>query len=40
MVDLWHDSQLAAVERWLLDFPVAAIPLWQLAQPVTTDTLM
>ena len=36
MVDLWHDSQVAVVAMWLPDFPVATVPLWQLAQLVVT----
>jgi hypothetical protein len=40
LVDLWQLSQLDAVDKWLPDLPVAATPLWQLAQPVATDTLI
>ncbi|PKO62104.1 MAG: hypothetical protein CVU24_05650, partial [Betaproteobacteria bacterium HGW-Betaproteobacteria-18] len=39
LVDLWQLSQLAVVAKWVLVLPLATLPLWQLAQPVTTDTL-
>jgi hypothetical protein len=40
VVDLWQVSQVAVVTMWLADFGVAIVPLWQLAQPVDTETLM
>ena len=35
--EVWQFSQTLLVERWVLDFPVAEVPLWQLAQ--VPDTL-
>ena len=34
VVDLWQVSQVAVVAMWLVDFPLAVVPLWQVAQPV------
>jgi hypothetical protein len=31
---LWQVPQVAVVEMWLASFPVAACPLWQVAQLV------
>jgi hypothetical protein len=31
-VVVWQLSQEADVGRWVLDFPVAVVPLWQFAQ--------
>mgnify|MGYP001301472789 CR=1 FL=1 len=28
----WHASQAFVVDRWLVDFPLALVPLWQLEQ--------
>ena len=39
VVDLWQLSQLAVVDKWLFDLPLAMVPLWQLEQPVLTATL-
>jgi hypothetical protein len=36
IVDLWQVSQVAVVCTWLLDLPLADVPLWQLAQPLET----
>jgi hypothetical protein len=35
VVVAWQDSQLVDVVRWLAPLPVALVPLWQLAQPLT-----
>ena len=40
LLDLWQLSQPAVVDRWPLFLPVATVPLWQLEQPVTTETLL
>lgn len=32
----WHRSQEVLVGRWPAGFPVAVLPLWQVAQPVET----
>jgi len=39
VVDLWQLSQLAVVARCDAVLPVATVPLWQLEQPVLTETL-
>jgi hypothetical protein len=39
LVDLWQVSHAALVRMCLLDLVVAVVPLWQLAQPVVTETL-
>ena len=40
VLDLWQVSQLAVVRICPLFLPVAVVPLWQLEQPVTTETLL
>jgi hypothetical protein len=37
---LWQVEQLAEVETWVADFPVAAVPLWQLAQLVAAVNVL
>ena len=39
-VVLWQVVQLAVVTMWLASLPVAAVPLWQLAQLVATVKLL
>jgi len=39
LVDLWQLSQLAVVGKWLADLPLARLSLWQVVQPVLTETL-
>ena len=39
LVDLWQVSQAALVTMCLLDLVLAMVPLWQLAQPLLTETL-
>jgi hypothetical protein len=36
---LWQVSQLALVLTWFAVLALAIVPLWQLEQPVVTDTL-